>query len=86
MLSTTVEYKAALESLGRLKTMLGVTPELKAIAAFLLKSADARPVEPLFPYVGDPADPRDRAVVEAHREYWQRFLDGEDIQESFYEL
>jgi hypothetical protein len=56
---------------------------VKAIAAFLLEAANA---EHPGGYVGDPSDPRDRAVVEAQRDYWQRFMAGEDVEENYYDL
>jgi len=83
MLSTHKSYKGALEALKRIKGQIGAVPDVQAIASFLLLAADA---ELPSGYVGNPSDPRDIAVVEAQREYWRRFITGEDIEESYYDL
>jgi hypothetical protein len=69
-----------------LKDELGPRDEVRAIAAFLIEAAEAEVGAGGFPYVGDPNDPRDRAVVEAHQDYWRRFMDGEDLEENWREL
>ena len=83
MLSTHKSYRQALESLKTIKGQFGATPEVQAIASFLLLAANA---DLPSGYVGDPSDPRDIAVVEAQREYWQQFIQGDDIEENFYDL
>ena len=75
----TAEYAKALAALNNLKAQLGITPELQAIARLLIVFNTAPVPQPLFPYVGDTADLRDRAVVEAWEHAWQRFIDGEDF-------
>jgi hypothetical protein len=79
-------YPRALEALRLLKDELGPRDEVRAIAAFLIEAAEAEVGAGGFPYVGDPNDPRDRAVVEAHQDYWRRFMDGEDLEENWREL
>jgi hypothetical protein len=82
-LADRTSYRNALQALRAIKDITGNTPQVKAIAAFLLEAANAE-----YPggYVGDPSDPRDRAVVEAQRDYWQRFMAGEDVEENYYDL
>jgi len=79
-------YPRALEALRVLKNELGPREEIRAIAALLIEAAEAEVGAGGFPYVGDPSDPRDRAVVDAHRDYWQRFMDGDDLEEDWREL
>lgn len=85
---TTPQYAKAMAALSSLKGALGVTPDLQAIAICLISAADAEMPVGRYPhsYVGDPTDPRDRAVVEAHREYWNRFVEGDEVEESWHEL
>lgn len=85
-LDTLPSYRPALDALRTLKGTLGPTPEIKAIAAYLIESSEGEIGRSGFPYVGDPTDPRDRAVVEAHQDYWRRFMDGEELEESWREL
>lgn len=85
-LQTLPTYRNALEALRALKAELGARDEVKAIAAFLVDAAEAEVGSGGWPYVGDPSDPRDRAVVTAHQDYWQRFVEGEDVEESWQEL
>lgn len=85
-LSTLPSYRAALNALRLLKEQHGQGPEIKAIATFIIAAAEAELGAGGFPYVGDPSDPRDRAVVEAHQDYWRRFAEGEDFEESWHEL
>lgn len=74
----TPQYRQALAALSALKERYGLLPELKDIAAGLIAGNQALMPERRFPYVGDPADPRDRAVVEAHETAWKDFLIGDD--------
>lgn len=77
-LAQTAEYRAAYEALGLLK-QAGADPEpLRAIASFLIKSHDATLPSSQFPYRGVTGDPRDADVVEAYREAWQDFIQGDD--------
>lgn len=85
-LSAIPSYRAALDALRQLKEQHGAGPEVRAIAAFMIEAAEAELGAGSFPYVGDPGDPRDRAVVEAYQEYWRRFAEGEEIAESWHEL
>lgn len=85
-LDTLSSYRSALDALRALKGSLGPTPEIRAIAAYLIESSEGEIGRSGFPYVGDPSDPRDRAVVEAHQDYWQRFVDGDDLEENWREL
>jgi hypothetical protein len=85
-LSETPPYAKAIAALQGLKGQLGVTPELQAIASFLISAADAETAGSMFPYVGDQSDPRDVAVVQAHLAAWADFLAGEDVVEQGREL
>lgn len=80
-LSETREYRAAYDALQNLKASQQASPEaLRAIASLLVLAHDAEVPESRFPYRGDAADPRDRAVVEAYRVAWQEFIGAEDEQ------
>lgn len=81
LLSETREYRAAYEILGQLKQAGTGADQLRAIAAFLIVSHDATLPDNQFPYRGVPGDPRDADVVEAYREAWQEFIQGDDDQE-----
>ena len=77
-LSQTPEYRAAYEALGVLKRAGADPAALRAIAAYLISSHDAALPDSQFPYRGDPEDPRDVDVVEAYREAWKEFIQGDD--------
>ena len=77
-LSETGKFLAAQEALRSLKASIGMTNDVRAIAELLLYAAEASLPERLFPYVGQPLDKRDQAVVAAFTEELQRLLAGED--------
>lgn len=86
-LCETGQFKEAFDALDRIKGQLGVTKDLQSIAAYLIASAEAETPTPLFPFVGLPGDPRDKLVVEAHTDYWSRFINGDELpEESWREL
>ena len=79
-LNQTTEYKTACDALMRLKDALGVTDDLKALAAYVLRSSSASVEGAMFPYVGI-GDERDRAIVRVHEEAFHAMLMDEDDPE-----
>lgn len=80
-LGQTPQYQQAIAALSALKQSGANADQLKAIAGFLLYAHDSDVPESMFPYVGDRNDPRDRAIVEAYNDAWERFVSGEDYDE-----
>ena len=78
-LSSTGQYKAAQEALISLQEQSGRTPGILAIAKFLLYAAEAEVPERMVPFVGDPTNERDRAVVEVYEQAMRSFVAGEDV-------
>lgn len=78
-ISESREYRAACSALQNLKAAQQADPkELRAIASLLILAFDAELPEERFPFRGDPADPRDRAVVAAYRQAWEEFVEADD--------
>jgi hypothetical protein len=76
-LGQTQQYRNALQALQTLKGQLGITPELQAIATYLLHTDAIAAPKPNFPFVGID-DPRDQSVVHAYNQAWQQFLGGDE--------
>lgn len=76
-LSSSAPYRKAFDALTTLKGHLGVTEELKAIAAYLFYSAEAEIPAVMFPFIGIPGDPRDEGVSQAYQSEWRRLVSGE---------
>ena len=71
-------YRLAQEALSRFRVSGASSDDLAAIAQVLLAVKDMEMEGSQFPYVGNPLDPRDRAIVEAYEQEWQAFLLGDD--------
>jgi len=82
-LSSSQPYRKAFEALTALKEQLGVSDELKAIAAYLFHSANAEIPEAMFPYVELPGDTRDEAIAQAYQSEWKRLVAGEYEDDEF---
>lgn len=78
VLGETALYKEAVEALSKIQTITGKDESLKTVARFFLYACKAEVPEPLFPYVGDEMDERDRAHIRAYNEAWQAFINGDD--------
>lgn len=74
----TALYQDAAQALEALRAGGADEGPLKTIANALFKAADLEAPASRFPFVGNPDDPRDRAVVDAYNQAWQRFAAGED--------
>lgn len=79
-LGQTQQYRQAIDALTRLKGEMGITVDIRAIAAYLLHTEPIDAPEPTFPFVGVD-DPRDRAVVQAYTQAFEQILAGDDDDE-----
>lgn len=82
-LGNTPKFTQAIAALSRLREQYGISEDLKAIAALLLLVEPMEAPENLFPFVGDPNDPRDQMVVAAYKGEWERVFSGEDDYEDY---
>lgn len=76
-LDATGQYRDAFAALNALQVQLGSTAELKAIARYLLYSAECHTIPNRFPWVGAGTE-RDRLTVETWEQAWESFLVGDD--------
>lgn len=76
-LDNTTQYRDAFAALNALQAQLGSTAELKAIARYLLYSAECHTIPNRFPWVGAGTE-RDRLTVQVWEDAWKSFIAGED--------